>query len=159
MQKLLLLMTLSLLSACQCLNVSNVGIEEQNDDFFRGLVETRYVEPFKAGDVDRWIAAFDDKAIGLHNTRPADKGKSAIEAFGRAVHQHFRLETYDVKVTDIRRSEQWVYTVGEYTTLFVNKSDGKAPWGLSKGKFVLLWELDQDGEWRIILDMGNSNQR
>jgi hypothetical protein len=31
------------------------------------------------------------------------------------------------------------------------------PAGRQSGKFLLVWERQPDGEWRIILDMGNSN--
>ena len=123
------------------------------------LVAEKYVKPFRNGDVAAWMNAFHQDAIALHNRRPADKGKAAIEAFGATVHQYFKLDTYEVTVTDVRRSKDWVYTVGEFKTLFVNKSDGQAPWGPETGKFVLLWEKQADGEWRIILDMGNSNQQ
>ena len=129
-----------------------------DDDFFRELVANRYVEPFRLGNIDLWIAAFDEHAIALHNRRPPDRGRDAIEAFGRAVHQHFSLAEYIVEVTDIRRSAQWVYTVGTYTTRFVSKTDGSEPFGREQGKFLLLWERQEDNTWRIILDMGNSNQ-
>jgi len=41
---------------------------------------------------------------------------------------------------------------------FVSRADGKEPFGLEQGKFALLWEKQSDGEWRVILDMGNSNE-
>jgi ketosteroid isomerase-like protein len=129
-----------------------------SDTHFREMVDSRYVEPFRQGDIDKWIQVFDENAIALHNRRPADRGKGAIEAFGRSVQQYFKLAEYDVDVTDIRRSEQWVYTVGTYTSRFVSKKDGSEPFGREQGKFVLLWELQDDQQWRVILDMGNSNQ-
>jgi hypothetical protein len=129
-----------------------------DDTYFRELVNIRYVEPFRQGNIDLWIQAFDENAIALHNRRPADRGRAAIEAFGRSVREHFTLAEYDVEVTDIRRGGQWVYTVGTYTTRFISKADGTEPFGIDRGKFVLLWELQDDDSWRIILDMGNANQ-
>jgi hypothetical protein len=130
-----------------------------NDQYFRDLVANRYVEPFRQGNVELWIQAFDENAIALHNHRSADRGRISIEEFGRAVHDNLELAEYDVEVTDIRRSDQWVYTVGTYSSRFVSKSDGSEPFGRSHGKFVLLWERQADQQWRIILDMGNSNQQ
>jgi len=129
-----------------------------DDTYFRELVNIRYVEPFRQGNIDLWIQAFDENAIALHNRRPADRGRAAIETFGRSVREHFTLAEYDVEVTDIRRGGQWVYTLGTYTTRFVSKADGTEPFGIDRGKFVLLWELQDDDSWRIILDMGSSNQ-
>ena len=133
------------------------SVEEYSDEYFHQLVAERYVAPFREGDVERWLTSFDADAIALHDTRPADKGIESIRAFGEMVHTHLRLAEYEVEVTDIRRSEDWVYTVGEYKSLFVYKTDGQAPWGPSQGKFLLLWERQAEGGWRIIADMGNSN--
>ena len=44
--------------------------------------------------------------------------------------------------------------VGAYTSLLVSKLDGAEPFGLQRGKFVLLWEQTEDGHWLIALDNG-----
>ena len=142
----------------QAFSVALQAETAHDDAYFRELVATRYVEPFRSGDVDRWIQAFDDQAIAMHNRRPMDRGRAAIEAFGRMVHTHLELREYEVEVTDIRRSGHWVYTAGRYTTHFVSREDGSAPFGREEGKFLLLWAQQKDGDWRIIVDTGNSNQ-
>ena len=151
----------SVLPLALLLQVVSVALHAEtarDEAFFRELVATRYVEPFRSGDVDRWILAFDEAAIAMHNRRPMDRGRAAIEAFGRMVHKHLELREYEVEVTDIRQSRDWVYTVGRYTTHFVSREDGSAPFGREEGKFLLLWALQEDGDWKIILDTGNSNQ-
>lgn len=135
-----------------------LGQDLPPDNFFKSLVARSYVEPFRGGDIDLWIQAFDENALALHNHRPIDRGREAIETFGRAVHEHFELREYEVEVTDVRHSDEWVYTVGRYRNHFVSKSDGVSPFGITSGKFVLLWEKQEDGTWKIILDMGNSNE-
>jgi len=165
MQSIKLLFSLVICSgflmACQSLTppaeTDSSLVKAKSAEFFEQLVQEKYVEPFRSGDVQAWISVFTEDAIALHNHRPADKGRDAIEAFVTSVHQYFNLAEYDVRVTDVRMSENWVYTVGEYTNEFVNKSDGKSPWGRSEGKFVLLWEKQGSGQWQIVLDMGNSN--
>jgi ketosteroid isomerase-like protein len=128
-----------------------------DDSYFINLVAQTYVKPFREGDIDTWLASFNENAIAMHNRRPVDRGKAAIAEFGRAVQQYFEIKQFDVEVTDIRQSSQWVYTIGQYTSHFVNKSDGLAPFGVEQGKFLLLWEKQANGEWQIILDTGNSN--
>ena len=130
----------------------------QDDDFFRDLVQSQYVEPFRSGDIDRWVQSFDEQALALHNRRPAERGRAAIAAFGKMVHDHFELREYEVVVTDFRRSDDWVYTSGIYTTQFVSKADGSTPFGRERGKFLLLWEFQGKDGWKIIVDTGNSNQ-
>jgi ketosteroid isomerase-like protein len=126
-----------LISLILCLALPHVSAGESTTDdaFFRDQVASRYVEPFRRGDIQRWIAAFDEEAIALHNRRPPDRGRDAIEAFGSMVHESFELAEYDVEVTDISE-----------------------PFGREQGKFLLLWERQEDESWKIILDMGNSSQ-
>lgn len=153
-----LTVTLVLLASF-ALHTSTTKAETTVDDtFFRDLVANRYVAPFREGNVDQWIDAFADDAIAMHNRRPVDRGRQAIEAFGRAVHQYFELAEYLVEVTDIRRSGPWVYTAGTYTTRFVSRDDGSEPFGREQGKFLLLWEHQENGDWKVIVDTGNSNQ-
>ena len=128
-----------------------------DETWFRERVAREYVEPFRRGDVEAWLAVFADDAVALHNRRPADVGKEAIRAFGLAVHEHFDIERFDVKVREVRSSGEWVLTRGDFVSRFTLKADGSSPWGEEQGKFVLLWERQHDGVWRIRLDMGNSS--
>ena len=67
------------------------------------------------------------------------------------------VETWNVTVTEVRVDGNIAWTRGEYTSEFVNKSDGKSPWGVEQGKFLFIWQRQGDGTWKIVLDMGNSN--
>lgn len=156
MFKKCLLIALITLTTAACAQPGPVQ-QQLDDNYFIDLVAEKYARPFREGDIDTWLASFNEEAVALHNRRPIDKGKVAIEAFGRAVQTYFNVEQFDVRVTEVRQSPDWVYTVGQYTSHFVNKSDGVAPFGVEKGKFMLLWEKQADGEWQIILDTGNSN--
>lgn len=155
LQKFLMIALVACASAA-CAQTDHVQ-QPPDDNYFITLVADKYAKPFRDGDIDTWLASFNEEAVALHNRRPIDKGKAAIEAFGRAVQTYFDVEQFDVRVTEVRQSPDWVYTVGQYTSHFVNKSDGVAPFGVERGKFVLLWEKQADGEWQIILDTGNSN--
>ena len=108
--------------------------ETLSEEYFKALVKNAYVEPFRSGDIERWIDAFDVNALALHNHRPLDRGVEAIQMFGKSVHQHFVLQEYEVEVTDVRQSDEWVYTVGRYRSHFVSRADGSSPFGRSVGK-------------------------
>lgn len=125
---------------------------------FRELVARAYVAPFAAGDIELWLQAFADDAVALHNGRPADEGKAAIRRFGESVRESFRLEQFDVTVTAVTGSGDWVLTRGVFASNFVRRSDGVSAFGPQRGKFVLLWARQPDGAWRIVLDMGNAGQ-
>lgn len=135
---------------------SPVPGEEQ----FRDWVEERYAQPFRDGETDRWAAVFDENTVGMHHTLPALEGREAVRNFGRMVHENFVVEQFDLTVKEVRVSKTWALTRGSFVSRFVparadagNVPVAEAP--ATVGKFVLLWELQDDGEWRIILDMGN----
>lgn len=148
-----LLFLITLVMAPGCATQSAVN----DDAYFRDLVANAYAKPFSQGDTELWLSAFAEDAVAMHNRRPVDTGKPAIREFGEAVARYFRIEQFDVTVTQVRRSGDWALTRGEYVSRFVNKSDGQAPWGQESGKFILLWQRQANDEWKIILDMGNSN--
>ncbi|MDE0130507.1 MAG: nuclear transport factor 2 family protein [Gammaproteobacteria bacterium] len=127
---------------------------------FRDWVEERYAQPFRDGETDRWVAVFDENAVGMHHTLPAMEGREAIRNFGRMVHENLVVEQFDLTVKEVRVSKTWALTRGSFVSRFVPAmADAgivpavEAP--ATVGKFVLLWELQDDGEWRVILDMGN----
>ena len=124
------------------------------------MVLNDYIEPYKTGDIERWLDAFADDAVGMHNTLPALEGKQALRGFAEAVHSTFNIEQLDVSVDSVTRSGDWVLARGNFTAHFVlkqgNPGEQSQP---QQGKYVLLWERQDDGAWKIILDMGNSNTR
>lgn len=135
---------------------SPVPGEEQ----FRDWVEARYAQPFRDGETDRWAAVFNENAVGMHHSLPALEGREAIRGFGRMVHENFVVEQFDLTVKEVRVSNTWALTRGSFVSRFVpagaaagNGQAVEAP--ATVGKFVLVWELQDDGEWRVILDMGN----
>jgi ketosteroid isomerase-like protein len=144
---------LFLLSAC---TITGEGASAADPDFAE-MIETRYAQPFRTGDLERWLEVFAEDATALHNRRPADVGKPAIAAFGQLVFSTFRAQTFELKVREVRRQGDWVMTWGDFRSLLVNRATGEpAPWGPESGKFLFMWERGADGVWRIVVDMGNS---
>jgi len=123
---------------------------------FERLFQEGYVAPFKRGDAAAWAQIFAVDAVGLHNRRPADVGQAAIAEFGKMVATHLRIDRFDVVVEEVRVKGDWAFTRGSYSTRLLMRSDGKDSGLGGEGKFFLLWERQADGQWKIIVDMGNS---
>jgi ketosteroid isomerase-like protein len=105
------------------------------------------------------LEVFADDVVGMHNTLPPLVGKDAVRQFGEMVAENLNIEQMDIVVDEVRVNGSWALTRGSFTSKFVPKSvtDSSAikP-GL--GKFILLWERQSDGVWKVILDMGNSSE-
>jgi ketosteroid isomerase-like protein len=126
---------------------------------FEELVQDHYIAPFKNAEVDRYMQIFTDDAIGMHNTLPPFIGKEAIAQFATMVATNLNIEQMDVVVDEVRVNGSWALTRGSFTSKFIPKGmTDSSSIKVNKGKFILLWERQQDGDWKVILDMGNNSE-
>ena len=125
---------------------------------FEQLVQKEYIDPYKTGDTEGWLEVFADDAVGMHNTLPALVGKEALRGFAETVHGAFDIEQLDVTVDSVTTEGDWALTRGNFVASFLLKGEDvdnqAAP---RQGKYILLWERQDDGAWKVILDMGNNN--
>ena len=125
---------------------------------FEQLVLKGYIEPYKTGDTEGWLEIFAEDAVGMHNTLPALEGKQALRRFAETVHSTFNIEQLDVTVDSVITEGDWALTRGNFVASFVPiDADADNRTNPRQGKFILLWERQDDGTWKIILDMGNNN--
>lgn len=149
----LLSLLLAALAFAQGCSRDDTAIKE----FLKIRVANDYLAPYLAGDVDRWMEVFSEDAVAMHDGMPALVGKRAVRGFAEDVTVNFKIEQMDVAVEEVRLGDSWAWTRGTYQATFVPKTES-APAGVAgphRGKFVLLWERQTDGVWRIIFDMGN----
>lgn len=126
---------------------------------FKQLVMENYIAPFRDAETDRWMQVFADDAVGMHNTLPPFVGKDAIRQFADIVAENLNIEQMDVVLDDIQVNGTWALTRGSFTSKFVPKNlADSSSIKAQTGKFILLWEQQPDHSWKVILDMGNSNQ-
>ena len=120
--------------------------------------QTHYIAPYVAGDTEAWLRVFAENVVALHNGLPALTGKDAVREFADSVAANFVIEKMDAVVDEVRRQGNWAWTRGRYDTLFTARSPSAPPGvaGPRSGKFLLIWERQDDGDWLVILDMGNS---
>ncbi len=126
---------------------------------FEQLVMEQYIKPFKNAETERWMEVFADDAVGMHNTLPPFVGKESIRQFADIVATNLVIEQMDIVIDNVRVNGNWALTRGSFTSLMVPKNiEDRTSVKPSVGKFILLWEKQEDQQWKVILDMGNSNQ-
>lgn len=124
---------------------------------FSKWMDERYIAPFVAGDIPKWLTVFTDDAVGLHNTMPPLKGKDAINQFGSFVAANLRIAEMKVTLAEVQVKGDWAYTWGTYRSRLIMKSTGQPMPGHSEnGKVFFLWKRQGDGSWKIAIDMGNA---
>lgn len=122
---------------------------------FALLFSSQYVAPFKAGDAATWSEVFAANAVALHDRRSADVGREAITEFGKMVAQHLKVDRFDIQIEQVQQNGNWAFTRGSFSTRLLIRSDGKDSGLGGEGKFFILWAKQSDGQWKIIIDMGN----
>ena len=150
---ILMLVLLLLVPGCSKREQHDVPLPD-----FEHLVLNSYIKPYKSGDTERWLDIFADDAVGMHNTLPALEGKQALRRFAETVHSTFNIEQLDVTVDSVITEGNWALTRGNFVANFVPADAGaENRTNPRQGKYILLWERQDDGTWKIILDMGNNN--
>ena len=115
-----------------------------------GRFQSAYIEPFTQGDTDTWMDVFADDVVALHDGLPPLEGKDAIRDFGNSVAANFVIARMDADVDEVRQNADWAWTRGRFVADFKARTDAAPPGvaGERHGKFLLLWERQDDGQWR-----------
>ena len=141
------------LLAAGCSDAKNADVDTQ----LRAAFQERYIEPYVAGETDRWLEVFAADAVALHNGLPPLEGRDAIRGFAEAVAANFAIRRLDAQVDDVQRHGDWAWTrgtfVADFEAIVPTAPPGVA--GLRHGKFLLLWERQPNGDWLVVMDMGN----
>lgn len=113
-----------------------------------------YVTALQAGDVDRLVAMYASDAVIHEPGLPAMRGEAAIR-------QHF-AEMADFRFSRIEISQQEIMVAASGDLAFeagysVVEWEANGVMSSSRGPYVLVLRR-QDGEWRVVIEIFNSDQ-
>ena len=118
-----------------------------------------------AANLEVWVAGFSKRmergerfpVYGMMSKLPGAVWKATTDDLGRCVISQVPKD-YAIYFNHADKRLAQPYDKHGIYAQSLPKADGTEPFGTDRGKFVLLWELQDDDTWQIILDMGNSNQ-
>ena len=104
------------------------------------------------GDVDAMMEIYTSDAVIFPSNSVAISGDSLLRKYwtlpeGRII-THHQMTPTEIQIEGAMASDHGVYQV--------SGSNGGSEWGPSHGKYLVVWRLESDGEWRMSLDMWNS---
>jgi ketosteroid isomerase-like protein len=99
------------------------------------------------------MAYYADDAVELSNDAPAVKGKENIAKAMSFLDNKQNHLTWTPVGADMSSSGDLGYTWGNYQLRGVDK-DGKS--FTDYGKYTSIWKKQADGNWKVVLDMGDS---
>jgi ketosteroid isomerase-like protein len=108
-----------------------------------------------AGDLNAYMAAWDENGIQMPPDAPANEGKAAITAAMKAAFAGVAFSNFQINMQEAEQfGPTWGYTRGTYSYDFALKSGG--PTSTFKGKFSTVWKKQADGSWKLYRDCFNS---
>lgn len=114
-----------------------------------------YGATLKAGDVDGWIALWDENGIQLPPDAPAVVGKPAILQAKRGALLAIHFEQFTVNLEETQVSGYIGFARGTYSYTAVAKAGGGTVF--FQGEFLTIFKRQPGGSWKIYRDCFNSS--
>jgi ketosteroid isomerase-like protein len=117
------------------------------------LLEAEFMKAATEKGSQGYMSYYADDSVELPNGAPAIQGKANIaKTMGFLDDKNNHLSWAPVGA-NISASGDLGYTYGTFEFRSKDK-DGKST--VEHGKYTSIWKLQQDGTWKVVLDMGNS---
>jgi ketosteroid isomerase-like protein len=101
-----------------------------------------------------YMSYYDDDSVELPNGAPIIQGKVNIAKTMGFLDEKNNQLTWTPMGADISASGDLGYTFGTFEFRSKDK-DGNLV--VDHGKYTSIWKKQKDGNWKVVLDMGNSN--
>lgn len=122
-------------------------LQQTDREFARRVRETR---------LEGWVEAFAEEGMVLPAIGPVARGPNEIRELYAPLFADPDFEiTWSPVGAEVASSGDFGYTFGDWqTSLPAGGAGGQAK--NEGGKYVTIWRREEDGRWRVILDIGNS---
>ena len=115
----------------------------------------RYSATLLAGDLDGWIALWDEGGVQLPPNAPMNVGVPAIKKGMAATFAAVTFEKFAIAISGTFVDHEYGFVYGNYTYTLAPKVGGaKIP---GDGKYETILKRQPDGSWKIFRDCFNSN--
>lgn len=115
----------------------------------------KWVATCHAGDVEGWLALWDEGGIQLPPGAPMNVGKAAIRKAEVPLFAAFKFETFVINVTTTYVDRDLGFACGTTTYTLAPTAGGDKMKG--DAKFETLFKRQPDGSWKVFTDTFNSN--
>ena len=112
-------------------------------------------EALNTGDVEKWLTLYKSDAVVLPPNQPAWRGTDGIRAGAQGMLKEVTISGAAFSVEDIKTSGDFAVETGTYVMTMTPTKGGKPI--NDKGKYIVAWERQPDGSWKIMRDIFNSD--
>ena len=107
-----------------------------------------------AGDVDGWIALWDDDGVQMPPNAPAVHGKPAIRETASGVFLSVDFEEFTINNEEVQVFGDFGFARGNYSFVTVMAEGDPVPF---EGKYLTIFKRQPDGSWKVYRDCFNSS--
>jgi uncharacterized protein (TIGR02246 family) len=129
-------------------------MSSQNKDIeaINKIIE-EYVAGYNTGDLQRVMDLWVDDAVVMPHGEPTVLGKKAVEKWKA---QYFDQYVFNLQSTseELQVGGDWAFNRGSYLVAMTPKNGGSPVH--EAGKFIQLFQRQEDGSWKVARDMGNT---
>ena len=144
-----LLVAVMLLSAC-----SAQGSADDDKAAILAVMK-EYAASLDASDVDRWGSLWTENGVQMPPGAPVNVGKAKIVSGLAGAMESFAFSGMEIDNDEMEVAGDWAYARGQYTVTYV-PHDGSDPIFVD-GKYMTIFQKQEDGTWKIHRDIFNSN--
>ncbi|HEY2118939.1 MAG TPA: DUF4440 domain-containing protein [Candidatus Acidoferrum sp.] len=142
----------SSLAATETTGLATNGVAASAEE---GKIRALEVAMMNAGQekgADEYMAFYADNAVELPDGAPALVGKETIRKTMEFLNDKNNRLMWTAQRVDVSASGDLAYTYGVYE--FHSKDKEGRP-TVENGKYTTIWKKQSDGQWKVVLDMGN----
>jgi len=107
-----------------------------------------------AGDVDGWIALWDDNGVQMPQNATAVHGKAAIRQAFSEILLSVDFEEFTINNEEVRVFGDFGFARGTYSFVNAMVEGDPVPF---EGKYLTILKRQPDGSWKVYRDCFNSN--
>jgi uncharacterized protein (TIGR02246 family) len=115
----------------------------------------KYESTVKEEDVDRWLSLWIEDGVRMPPDAPRSIGLSEIRDSVEPGFEAMDFEDFVINPDEIRILSDQAYSYGLYSYSMTPKTGGDTL--KFEGKFLTVFEKQEDGSWKIALDCFNFN--
>lgn len=107
-----------------------------------------------SGDLERMVATCDPEVITCNEKQPTTIGSQAVlDKYGPRIEAATFKSSLDIQ--EIKIFGDFAIIVGHFDVEMTDKASGQK--GGGEGRLVLGYRLDQNGDWKMALDVDNND--
>jgi len=108
------------------------------------------------GDTESFIALYSPDAIVMMPNAPAWRGTDAIRTGFQGMMTQYTPSGVAFTTDDVQVAGDVAVETGHFAMTLTPKT-GKAKPMSDKGKYIVVWQKQADGSWKIVRDISNSD--